>query len=74
MQMPVMDGLEATERIRELPEKAGIPIIAMTASAMDSDREKCMAAGMNGFISKPFRSEELLATIKQYLNTKLGNH
>jgi two-component system, sensor histidine kinase and response regulator len=61
-QMPLMDGLSATESIRR-QERAGevepVPIVALTANAMDSDRERCRAAGMTDFLSKPYRSEEL---------------
>lgn len=55
LQMPEMGGLEATERIRRLPgPMASVPIIAVTANAYDTDRLRCLAAGMNGYISKPF--------------------
>ncbi len=54
MQMPEMDGLEATSEIRKLPgEVARIPTIAMTANAMKGDRERCLQAGMNEYASKP---------------------
>jgi len=59
MMMPVMDGLEATRRIRAGEQGWHIPIIAMTANAMESDREECMAAGMDDYVSKPIKSEEL---------------
>ena len=65
-QMPVMDGFQATESIRQLPLPfSKIPVIAMTANAMDGDRERCLAAGMDDYISKPFKVEllkSLLAT------------
>jgi signal transduction histidine kinase/CheY-like chemotaxis protein len=67
VQMPEMDGLEATRILRER-ERAGarsIPIVAMTAHAMQGDREKCLAAGMQGYISKPIRPEELFKTIEE---------
>ncbi|TWU02670.1 response regulator [Stieleria varia] len=66
VQMPKMDGLEATRRIRE-SESSGekrIPIIAMTANAMQGDRERCLAAGMDQYISKPFTMEALRAVIQ----------
>ena len=67
IQMPVMDGFEATRRIRALSEPAlsHIPIIAMTANAFDEDRRAAARCGMNGFISKPIDTEELLRTLHQ---------
>jgi CheY-like chemotaxis protein/HPt (histidine-containing phosphotransfer) domain-containing protein len=65
MMMPVMDGLEATRRIRALQtEAAKVPIVAMTANAMESDRERCMQAGMDDYISKPIKAQELLALLQ----------
>ncbi|MBR6390142.1 MAG: response regulator [Lachnospiraceae bacterium] len=67
--MPVMDGLEATRRIRKMEDPAldGIPIIAMTANAFESDIEAALNAGMNAHIAKPFKKENLIATIDRYL-------
>ena len=63
--MPEMDGLEATAAIRETEAKTGkhVPILAMTAHAMKGDRERCLSAGMDGYVSKPIRVEELKQAI-----------
>jgi CheY-like chemotaxis protein len=60
VQMPEMDGLDATRNIRKLTEATQPHIIAMTANAMEGDREMCLAAGMNDYISKPIRINELV--------------
>jgi two-component system, sensor histidine kinase and response regulator len=67
LQMPVMDGLEATRAIRDLPDCATLPIVAMTASTFDDDRAACLAAGMNDHIGKPFEPDNLLATLRKWL-------
>ena len=67
VQMPVMNGLEATRAIRELPGRSTTPILAMTANAFDEDREKCLAAGMSAHIGKPYRPETLFAALLKYL-------
>ena len=65
--MPEMDGYTTTRHIRQLPEPhCNIPIIALTADAMKGDREKCLEAGMNQYISKPFRLEEIDAVLRTY--------
>ncbi|MGL1902642.1 MAG: response regulator [Fibrobacterales bacterium] len=68
MQMPVMNGLESTDAIRCLEsDKAGIPIIALTANAMENDIKKCLNAGMNDHIAKPINKEDLLQKIKKWV-------
>jgi two-component system, sensor histidine kinase len=67
VQMPVLDGLEATRLIRQDPRWANLPILAMTAHAMNGDRERCLEAGMNGYISKPVHPSHLLAVLDKFL-------
>jgi PAS domain S-box-containing protein len=64
IQMPEMDGLKATAAIRALAEGGELPIIALTAHAFAAERDRCVAAGMNGFLSKPFRAHELFAAVE----------
>ena len=70
MQMPNMDGLEATRRIRQLPNGATVPIVAMTANAFAEDRQRCLAAGMNDFMTKPFDPEHVFATLLKWLTQR----
>lgn len=63
MQMPQMDGMEATSRIRELSEYGDVPIIVITANVFSEDKEKCFNAGMNDFLSKPFNPDALFETL-----------
>ncbi|MEK6805443.1 MAG: response regulator [Pseudomonadota bacterium] len=70
VQMPEMDGMEATRRIRALPECESLPIIAMTASAFEDDRANCLKAGMNGFLSKPIDAEQMLALLAKWVQGK----
>ena len=67
MQMPVLDGLDATRRIRRNPERKSTPIIAITANAFVEDKVRCLGAGMNDFLAKPFTPEELFATLLRQL-------
>ena len=70
--MPVMDGLEATRRIRLDPAFATLPIIAMTASALPNERELSIAAGMNGQVNKPINVPELFSTLRRWVGPDLG--
>jgi len=68
MQMPRVDGIEATRRLRELPACQAVPILAMTANAFAEDRARCLAAGMDDFMAKPVVPERLYAMVLRYLS------
>jgi CheY-like chemotaxis protein len=72
--MPIMDGLEATRLIRQAEEGTGrhLPILAMTAYAMQEDRDRCLRAGMDRYIAKPFRPRELCETVEAMANQAQG--
>ena len=65
--MPIMDGYEATRRIRQSGNWPGLPIVALTANALPDERERCRAAGMDDYLAKPFRREELVALLDNWL-------
>jgi CheY-like chemotaxis protein len=67
MQMPRMDGLTATRLIRQLPGKAQVPIVAITANAFTEDKVRCIAAGMSDFVAKPVDPVALHATVLKWL-------
>ncbi len=72
MQMPDMDGIQATKKIRKLPTKmANVPIIAVTASVMSSNKDKCFAAGMDGYVNKPINRNDLLDEIARVIKVSL---
>jgi CheY-like chemotaxis protein len=68
-QMPTMDGFEASRQIRQLPVPQPV-IIAVTANALVGEREKCLQAGMNDYLSKPFQAEQLVALVKKWGATR----
>ena len=72
MHMPVMDGIEATRKIRQLPHGQRCPIVAMTANAFSEDRERCLGVGMNGFVTKPVSPAVLYETILGCLSPASG--
>jgi signal transduction histidine kinase/CheY-like chemotaxis protein/HPt (histidine-containing phosphotransfer) domain-containing protein len=77
IQMPVLNGLDATARIREIEAASGrncrTPIIALTASALKGDEEKCLAAGMDGYLAKPIRRKQLIRAVDRWIGSR-NNH
>ena len=74
--MPEMDGFEATRQIRKGTAGAQyhqVPIVAMTANAMQSDKEMCMKAGMDDFLTKPIEQEKVIATLRKWLQTEVSD-
>lgn len=72
-QMPILDGFQATKMIRETElkiNKSRCPIVAITANAMSGDKEKCLEAGMDDFLAKPFKSQDILKIIEKWSNQK----
>ena len=67
MMMPEMDGYEAIQRIRNSDQFGGVPIVAVTANAMNGDREKCLAAGADNYVAKPIDVDRLMNVIEELL-------
>ena len=67
IQLPVMDGYEATRRIRAIPDLKSIPIIAVTSYALAGDEAKALAAGCNAYVTKPYSPRQLLAKVREFL-------
>lgn len=70
-QMPTMDGFEASRQIRQLAQPQPV-IIAVTANALVGERERCLSAGMDDYLSKPFQAEQLVAVVRKWAATRLG--
>jgi two-component system, cell cycle response regulator DivK len=70
MGLPVIDGWEATRRIKSSPDTAAIPVVALTAHAMTEDRQKCLDAGCDGYEPKPLEFERLVSLMEQLLHKK----
>jgi two-component system cell cycle response regulator DivK len=66
IQLPDLDGAEALQRLRADERTAGIPVLALTAQAMQGDRERFLAAGFDGYLSKPIDIDELISTVQRY--------
>lgn len=67
IQLPVLDGYEATRRIKANPDTRGIPVIAVTSYALSGDEDKARAAGCDAYVAKPFSPRQLLAKVREYL-------
>jgi two-component system cell cycle response regulator DivK len=67
IQLPVLDGYEATRRIRAIPDLAQVPIIAVTSYALSGDEAKTREAGCDGYVAKPFSPRQLLAKVREFL-------
>jgi two-component system, cell cycle response regulator DivK len=72
IQLPVLDGYEATRRIKQNPDLRGIPIVVVTSYALSGDDVKAMQAGSDAYVAKPFSPRELLATIRKFLGDAKG--
>jgi two-component system, cell cycle response regulator DivK len=68
IQLPILDGYEATRRIKAIPNLSQVPIIVITSYALSGDEEKAHAAGCDAYVAKPFSPMQLLSTIHQYLS------
>jgi len=68
IQLPCMDGFEVLDRLRKIPELDGVPITAVTSHAMVGDRERCLAAGCNGYIEKPIDPDTFLKDVESYFS------
>jgi PAS domain S-box-containing protein len=74
IQMPEMDGFEATQAIRATPERGDLPIIALTAHALSGERERCLSLGMSGYLSKPYKGHELFAAVEGWGQVMAPGH
>jgi CheY-like chemotaxis protein len=74
VQMPVMDGLEAARAIREEHPREALPIIALTAHALDGDRKRCLAVGMNDYLPKPIEPDQLFQALRRWVGTGQARH
>jgi two-component system, cell cycle response regulator DivK len=72
IQLPDIDGVEALDRLRADERTASVPVLALTAQAMEGDRERFLAAGFDGYLSKPVNIADLVATVKRYCEGRTG--
>ena len=72
IQLPDIDGLEALDRLRADERTASVPVLALTAQAMEGDRERFLAAGFDGYLSKPVNIADFVATVKRYCEGRTG--